>query len=147
VAWLDTLGGWISRIIAAVMAASGIALTVTMTAQVVMRYALHSSLLGFEEVTTPFGPWLYFMGFHLRCQHAFQRVARGDAGECCTSGPLAQLHDPLGRILALPLRPPDLVDERQGEEARAAAAYSPAHFSLLVEVLLQRLARKAGAVS
>ena len=38
-------------------------------------------------------------------------------------------------------------DRRAVQEHFAAAAYSPAHFSLLVEVLLQRLARKAGAVS
>ena len=28
-----------------------------------MRYGLHSSLLGFEEVTSLFGLWLYFTGF------------------------------------------------------------------------------------
>jgi TRAP-type C4-dicarboxylate transport system permease small subunit len=60
---LDALGRWLSRALAAAIAASGIALAATMTAQVVMRYGLRSSLLGFEELTTLFGLWLYFTGF------------------------------------------------------------------------------------
>ena len=60
---LDTVDRWLSWALGAVMAASGIALAATMTAQVFMRYVLHSSLLGFEEVTTLFGLWLYFTGF------------------------------------------------------------------------------------
>ncbi len=60
---LEAIDRSLSWALGAVMAASGIALATTMTAQVVMRYVLHSSLLGFEEVTTLFGLWLYFTGF------------------------------------------------------------------------------------
>jgi TRAP-type C4-dicarboxylate transport system permease small subunit len=60
---LQTVSRWLSVAMAALMAASGLALAATMTAQVIMRYALKSSLLGFEELTTLFGLWLYNCGF------------------------------------------------------------------------------------
>lgn len=44
---------------------SAVGLVATMGGQVFMRYVLQSSLMGAEDLSTPFGLWLYFGGFAL----------------------------------------------------------------------------------
>jgi len=63
--WLSDFERLLVRVLNALVALSLIGLAGTMTVQVFLRYVVHSSFLGVEEISTLFGLWLYYAGLPL----------------------------------------------------------------------------------